>query len=49
MPPTPGPLPTPSCFLLSDMGRAVTGEVLHVDGGYHALAAPGFPARVQSG
>lgn len=36
-------------FLLSDLARAVTGEVLHVDGGYHALAAPGFPARVQSG
>jgi enoyl-[acyl-carrier protein] reductase I len=24
-------------FLLSDLGRAVTGEVLHVDGGYHVL------------
>jgi enoyl-[acyl-carrier protein] reductase I len=24
-------------FLMSPMGRAVTGEVLHVDGGYHAL------------
>ena len=28
------------CFLLSDMARAVTGEILHVDGGYHAMAAP---------
>jgi enoyl-[acyl-carrier protein] reductase I len=27
------------CFLLSDMARAVTGEILHVDGGYHAMAA----------
>ena len=27
-------------FLLSDLARAVTGEVLHVDGGYHALGAP---------
>jgi enoyl-[acyl-carrier protein] reductase I len=27
------------CFLLSDMGRAITGEILHVDGGYHAMAA----------
>jgi enoyl-[acyl-carrier protein] reductase I len=24
-------------FLLSDMGRAVTGEVLHVDSGYHVV------------
>jgi enoyl-[acyl-carrier protein] reductase I len=24
-------------FLLSDLGRAVTGEVLFVDGGYHAM------------
>jgi len=28
------------CFLLSDMARSITGEVLHVDGGYHAMAAP---------
>lgn len=27
-------------FLLSDLARAVTGEILHVDGGYHAMAAP---------
>jgi enoyl-[acyl-carrier protein] reductase I len=27
-------------FLLSDMARGVTGEILHVDGGYHALGAP---------
>ena len=30
-------------FLLSDLARAVTGEVLHVDGGYHALGAPPAP------
>lgn len=28
------------CFLFSDFSRAITGEVLHVDGGYHAMAAP---------
>jgi len=28
------------CFLLSDLGRMITGEILHVDGGYHAMAAP---------
>ena len=26
------------CFLLSDFARAITGELLHVDGGYHAMA-----------
>lgn len=28
------------CYLLSDLARAVTGEILHVDGGYHAMAGP---------
>lgn len=28
------------CFLFSDLARAVTGEILHVDAGYHAMAAP---------
>lgn len=28
------------CFLLSDLSRMVNGEILHVDGGYHAMAAP---------
>ena len=28
------------CFLLSDLARSITGEVLHVDGGFHAMAAP---------
>jgi meromycolic acid enoyl-[acyl-carrier-protein] reductase len=28
------------CFLFSDAARAITGEVLHVDGGQHAIAAP---------
>ena len=27
-------------WLLSDRSRAITGEVVHVDGGYHALGAP---------
>ncbi len=26
------------CFLLSDLARAITGEVLHVDAGFHAMA-----------
>ncbi len=31
-------------FLLSPLARAITGEILHVDGGFHALGAP--PAAV---
>jgi enoyl ACP reductase len=27
-------------FLLSDMSRGITGEILHVDGGFHAMGAP---------
>jgi len=44
----PAPVADAVCFLLSDLGRAISGEILHVDGGYHALAAPGVaaPARV---
>lgn len=29
-----------TCFLLSDMARQITGEILHVDGGFHAIGAP---------
>jgi enoyl-[acyl-carrier protein] reductase I len=27
-------------FLLSDLARGITGEMVHVDGGYHAMGAP---------
>ncbi len=27
-------------FLLSDLSRGITGEIVHVDGGYHAMGAP---------
>ena len=27
-------------FLLSDLGRGIAGEILHVDGGFHAIGAP---------
>ena len=26
-------------FLLSDLSRGITGELVHVDGGYHAIGA----------
>jgi enoyl-[acyl-carrier protein] reductase I len=28
------------CFLLSDLSRAITGEIIHVDGGFHAMGGP---------
>ena len=27
-------------FLLSDYSRAISGEIVHVDGGFHAVGAP---------
>jgi enoyl-[acyl-carrier protein] reductase I len=36
----PGPVASAVRFLLSDAARAITGEVLHVDGGFHAMGAP---------
>lgn len=35
-----GPVADAICFLLSDLARGITAEVLHVDGGYHAMAMP---------
>jgi meromycolic acid enoyl-[acyl-carrier-protein] reductase len=36
----PSPVADACCFLFSPLARAITGEVLHVDGGYHAMGAP---------
>jgi enoyl-[acyl-carrier protein] reductase I len=36
----PGPVADAVCFLLSPLARGITGELLHVDGGYHAMGAP---------
>jgi enoyl-[acyl-carrier protein] reductase I len=41
----PTPVADAACFLLSDWSRAVTGEILHVDGGVHALGFPGLTAE----
>lgn len=37
----PTPVADTVCFLLSDFARAISGEIIHVDGGYHAMGAPG--------
>jgi enoyl ACP reductase len=37
----PSPVASVICFLLSDYSRAITGEIIHVDGGFHAVGAPG--------
>ena len=36
----PSPVASAICFLLSDYARGITGEILHVDGGFHAIGAP---------
>jgi enoyl-[acyl-carrier protein] reductase I len=33
----PAPVGGAVCFLLSDLARGITGEILHVDGGFHAM------------
>jgi enoyl-[acyl-carrier protein] reductase I len=39
----PEPVADTVCFLLSPLARAISGEILHVDGGFHAIGA--VPAR----
>ena len=36
----PGPVADAACFLLSPLARGITGEIIHVDGGFHAMGAP---------
>ncbi len=36
----PAPVADAAIFLLSDLSRAVSGEILHADGGFHAIGAP---------
>jgi meromycolic acid enoyl-[acyl-carrier-protein] reductase len=39
-PSDPGPVASAICVLLSDYSRAISGEIIHVDGGFHAVGAP---------
>ncbi|MGH2906779.1 MAG: enoyl-ACP reductase FabI [Solirubrobacterales bacterium] len=39
----PIPVANTVCFLLSDLARGISGEILHVDGGFHAIGAPALP------
>jgi enoyl-[acyl-carrier protein] reductase I len=32
-----GPVADAACFLLSPLARGITAEIMHVDGGYHAM------------
>jgi enoyl ACP reductase len=45
----PGPVADTALFLLSDLARGITGEIVHVDGGLHAIGAavPSAPADAE--
>jgi meromycolic acid enoyl-[acyl-carrier-protein] reductase len=36
----PTPVADAAAFLLSDLARGISGEIVHVDGGFHAMGAP---------
>jgi enoyl-[acyl-carrier protein] reductase I len=42
------PVADTTVFLLSDLARAITGEMIHVDGGFHSQGAPVRPAPGES-
>jgi len=44
----PGPVAGAIVFLLSDLARAVTGEILHVDGGFHAMGTALAPVAEEA-
>jgi meromycolic acid enoyl-[acyl-carrier protein] reductase len=44
----PAPVASAIVFLLSDMARAVTGEILHVDGGFHAMGTALAPVMEEA-
>ncbi len=45
----PGPVADAICFLLSDLARGITGQVVHVDGGFSAMGAAPAPVREAAG
>src|SRR5689334_10457285 len=45
----PGPVAGAVCFLLSDAARGISGELIHVDGGAHAVAPAPFGDRAGNG
>ena len=40
----PVPVARTICWLLSDYSQGISGEIVHVDGGFHAVGAPTQPA-----
>jgi len=42
-----GPVADAVLFLLSDLARGITGEIMHVDGGFHAMGAPMTEAHAE--
>jgi enoyl ACP reductase len=42
----PAPVADAACFLLSDLSRAISGEIVHVDGGFHSTGTA--PPEVES-
>jgi enoyl ACP reductase len=45
----PAPVAGAVLFLLSDLARAITGEILHVDGGFHAMGTALAPVAEELG
>jgi meromycolic acid enoyl-[acyl-carrier-protein] reductase len=43
------PVADVACFLLGDASRVITGEVIHADGGFHAMATPSDHRRALGG
>jgi enoyl-[acyl-carrier protein] reductase I len=41
----PVPVARAICYLLSDWSQGISGEILHVDGGFHAVGAPPSPTE----
>jgi enoyl-[acyl-carrier protein] reductase I len=41
----PTPVADAVCFLLSDWARGISGEIVHVDGGFHAMGTPLEPVE----